>query len=131
MTDVDVYKDGTHDKTIAFRIDDPSRDGWKMIVCGLCVPADQSDDARTSAGHYLCETCGEKLGRPEAHQRATEIPTEEHDCPTCKHTWKATCLADEYKKLSPREQRQFWKESEVPCRFWEKGEGKEDDTCHP
>jgi hypothetical protein len=58
------------ERTIAFRVDDPNEVGAKMIVCGACVDACLTNDGRISGGHFLCELCGNALGRSEAFDAA-------------------------------------------------------------
>lgn len=64
------FESGEWEHTIAFRVDDPAVDGGKRIVCGCCVDADQATDSRKNRGSALCEQCGGKLGRAQAHDAA-------------------------------------------------------------
>ena len=67
------YQNDIQVKTITFRVDDPDRDGYKRIVCGLCAPEGQHTDTRSSGGEHLCEVCGLEFVRQDAHGRALKL----------------------------------------------------------
>jgi hypothetical protein len=71
-----TYADGTHQKTIAFRVVSQSRQGFSAVVCGLCAAYDKTAEGRTSCGWMKCEICGDRLGRPDAHNAALIIQKE-------------------------------------------------------
>ena len=64
------YSDGIYDRSIVFRIDHPKKPEAKIFVCGLCISDIPSLDPNNVNGHYDCESCGQKVGRPEAYQQA-------------------------------------------------------------
>lgn len=47
-----------------------------------------------------------------------------HDCPTCRHSFRADCQSPRYLALSFEERKVFWSPEnlEPPCPFWEKEE---------
>lgn len=54
--------------SIAFRADDPGREGFKQIVCGGCLKENESnDDPRTIRGAAKCERCGRCFGDEAVH----------------------------------------------------------------
>lgn len=68
-----IYQDGTHQFATVYRVDDPGRPGWKMIVCGRCVDETQATDSLRTAGHHVCPQCGGKIGAETAYERADEL----------------------------------------------------------
>jgi hypothetical protein len=43
--------------------------------------------------------------------------TDAEDCPTCKYTQKADCLAPEYMAMTYDEKQIFWRDP-TPCSLW-------------
>lgn len=64
---------GFWEKTVAFRVDNPTINGAKAIVCGKCVGPAESGDPRNIGGSFLCENCGLPFGRPDAHDKAIAL----------------------------------------------------------
>lgn len=59
------FQTGHWEKSLCFRVDDPSRAGWVRLICGSCVEeSDAKENSRTVGGASLCEACRTPYGTP-------------------------------------------------------------------
>lgn len=56
-----------------WRIDDPVRVGFKMLVCGNCIEESMAVDPTKMSGHFPCEKCKGSFGEHEAFERSDRL----------------------------------------------------------
>lgn len=67
------YHNGPFQSATVYRVNDPTRPGFKQLLCGLCVAETAASDPLKISGTFCCEECGAPVGKPSAFERADEL----------------------------------------------------------